>query len=91
MVAVPSKSKYPQLANEENPIEFCLFRASDFSSYAYSLVPHPKFGLNSGVMLMDLDKMRNSGWTRKILRTYELMQDYLVKREKPRRYKHLRF
>ena len=43
------------------------------------MLPHPEFGLNSGVMLMDLDKMRaDDNWSKKIGLVYKLLQRYLV-------------
>ena len=38
------------------------------------MLPHPKNGLNSGVMLMNLDNMRNQNWNDKLLTIFEELQ-----------------
>ena len=49
-----------------------------FNAYNYSEVPSPRFGLNSGVMLMDLQKMRRRSWNAKMATVYSVMKGYLA-------------
>ena len=42
------------------------------------MLPHPKNGLNSGVMLMNLDKMRHENWHSKMLTIFEELQSYMA-------------
>ena len=37
-----------------------------YSAYNYTLLPSPRYGLNSGIMIMDLERMRKTHWTDKI-------------------------
>jgi len=49
-----------------------------YSTYNYSPIPHPKNGLNSGVMLMNLEYMRNQNWNDKMLIIFEEMQSHMA-------------
>jgi len=58
---------WKQLQNMEQK-SFGLVSENDeayYSTYTYSAIPHPKNGLNSGVMLMNLKHMRNQNWNSK--------------------------
>eukprot|EP00095_Tigriopus_kingsejongensis_P003221 maker-scaffold699_size109694-snap-gene-0.19 protein:Tk03221 transcript:maker-scaffold699_size109694-snap-gene-0.19-mRNA-1 annotation:"glycosyltransferase 8 domain-containing protein 4" len=46
--------------------------------YSYAKYPTIKRGLNSGVMLMDLEKMRNSFWIDKTLAIFKTMKHHLL-------------
>ncbi len=48
-----------------------------FYSY-YSVLPAPEFGLNSGIMLMDLAKMRARHWRHKVTHALDLVKNYLL-------------
>ena len=42
------------------------------------MLPHPKNGLNSGVMLMNLENMRNQNWNDKMLTMFEELQSFMA-------------
>ena len=54
------------------------FHILSYSSYTYSTLPHPNDGLNSGVMLMNLENMRNENWNDKILIMFEELQSSMA-------------
>ena len=42
------------------------------------MLPHPKNGLNSGVMLMNLENMRNQNWNDKMLTIFEELKSSMA-------------
>lgn len=49
-----------------------------YNLYSYSFIPSPRHGLNSGLMLMDLEKMRRTKWREKVLAAYATLQRHLA-------------
>lgn len=49
-----------------------------YSAYSYSSLPHPENGLNSGVMLMNLDRMRYENWHEKIMIMFSELKSYMA-------------
>ncbi len=49
-----------------------------YNAYSYNSVPAPKFGLNSGVVLMDLSRMRRRKSSAKMAEAYAVMENYLA-------------
>ncbi len=58
--------------------QFLKLFISSYSTYSYSPIPHPKNGLNSGVMLMNLEHMRNQNLNLKMLIIFEELQSYMA-------------
>ena len=51
---------------------------SRFNIYDYSFIPSPPHGLNSGVMLMELRRMRRKRWRQKVLAAYSTLRRHLA-------------
>ncbi len=54
------------------------FLFSRFNIYDYSFIPSPPHGLNSGVMLMELRRMRRKRWRQKVLAAYSTLRRHLA-------------
>ena len=46
--------------------------------YRYSFIPSPPGGLNSGLMLMDLEAMRRGRWADKVVAAYTSLRRHLA-------------
>lgn len=49
-----------------------------YSSFSYSHLPHPLGGLNSGVLLMDLARMRAQNWQEAVFAIYESLNRHMA-------------
>ncbi len=49
-----------------------------YNLYSHSFIPAPPGGLNSGLMLMDLEAMRRTRWREKVRAVYSVLHRHLA-------------